>query len=558
MGFHIHTDQARMPWVSKLRRDSLGVGLIALVLSAALNAVPAQAEPKPTIGPATVVTFKHQEESDGVCTGGATGFIRWPAIKGVSSYTVVFNDAAYGGAEKRVPVAADAEGDWPADTPPEGAMYPQANAPKGQHQLIWTGSTYGGPAPCQPDTTDYSTRLTNAHTEYTREGEFIDGIVTGPCEDDACPPTRGVKVSAKGDGGGSDTTDAIGRYSIKVKKGDYTVVPSKGTLDFEPKQKQVHVGANKTATANFRASALSYDLEASYARFTTAVVGTDRIRFEGTNWDPEGGAISVKHEDTVLDRFKAASSFHGTVEIPTFSKNSCTDSLTFNQDGLRRRFAYSAKVTQVVDYVRGRATADGERRLRKGDNVCDGERVHVDRDATFVAHTTDSETLRADDGAYLGARVEAPWALIELKSVSAPQISLGFEKGKPAVAVPPGQVPVGSTFAEAYDTERYPDTPGFTDGERVEGDMRTCGAARGNGSLTVTGDIAFAPGSCNPAVYPDRLLLFVDGNLTVGGRLFPRPGYIATTGTLTFSGPRSGWGDDEGLVASLTRIEIED
>jgi hypothetical protein len=215
------------------------------------GATASRAIPKPQIGSAYVYTFKHQEESDGYCTGGSAGIIRWPAVKGVDAYTVVFNDGAYGGAEQRIPVAADAEGNWPGDKPPEGETYPDANAPKGEHQMGWTGGAYFGPGPCQPDTADYSSRLTNAHTEYFREGEYIDGTVKGPCEDDGCPPTPGVKVTANGSGGGSDTTDSAGKYSIKVKKGSYTVTPSKGDFKFGPKSKRVSVRTNSTATANF-------------------------------------------------------------------------------------------------------------------------------------------------------------------------------------------------------------------------------------------------------------------------------------------------------------------
>ncbi len=222
------------------------------VLFAELSGSFRAATPKPVIGPAYVYTVKHQEFVDGWCTGGAGGGIRWPAVKGVDAYTVVFNDGAYGGAEQRVSVAADpTTGDWPGDNPPEGETYPESNAPKGEHQLGWTGYVYFGPGECQPDNTDYSTRLTNPHTEYLREGEYIDGTVKGPCEADICPPAQGVKVTAKGKGGGSDTTDSAGRYSIKVKKGTYAVTPSKGDFKFGPKSKQVTVRSNSTATADF-------------------------------------------------------------------------------------------------------------------------------------------------------------------------------------------------------------------------------------------------------------------------------------------------------------------
>ncbi len=217
----------------------------------ASETAPRAATPQVQIGPAYVYTHTHQEFADGWCTGGAGGYIRFAAIKGVTSLTVVFNDAAYGGAEQRVSVFADAEGNWPGDHPDDWETYPDLVPPKGEHQIGWTGGAYFGPGECQPDNSDYSTRMTNAHTEYYREGEYIDGQVIGPCEDGACPPAKGVKVSAKGSGGGSDTTQSSGRYSIKVKKGSYTVVPNKGNLQFNPKSKKVTVGTNKTGRADF-------------------------------------------------------------------------------------------------------------------------------------------------------------------------------------------------------------------------------------------------------------------------------------------------------------------
>jgi hypothetical protein len=209
------------------------------------------ATPQVQIGPAYVYTHTHQEYSDGYCSGGGAGYIRFAAIRGVTSLTVVFNDAAYGGAEQRVPVSADAEGNWTQDHPEGSDTYPDLVPPKGEHQIGWTGYAYFGPGECQPDNADYSGRMTNAHTEYYREGSYIDGQVTGPCEDGTCPPVKGVKVTARGSGGGSDTTTESGRYSIKVNKGNFTVTPKKGDLGFSPRSKKVSVGTNKTGRADF-------------------------------------------------------------------------------------------------------------------------------------------------------------------------------------------------------------------------------------------------------------------------------------------------------------------
>jgi hypothetical protein len=209
------------------------------------------ATPQVQIGPGYVYSHTHQEFVDGWCTGGSGGYLRFAAIKGVTSLTVVFNDGAYGGAEQRVSAFADEEGNWPQDHPEGSDAYPDLIPPKGEHQIGWTGGAWFGPGPCEPYEADYSGRMTNVHTEYYREGEYIDGQVTGPCADGECPGTKGVKVTAKGPGGGSDTTASSGRYSIKVKKGNYTVTPKQGDLRFEPRSKKVTVGTNKTGRADF-------------------------------------------------------------------------------------------------------------------------------------------------------------------------------------------------------------------------------------------------------------------------------------------------------------------
>lgn len=215
------------------------VGLVAFVVVptaviAAPNQVPARGGT--TTDKASVVSV-HQEV-DGGCSDA--GVIRWKAVKGVDSYTVVFNDAAYAGAEQRVAVGEPFAGDnsYPAGSP--------LNAPGGMHQLVWTGGSYS--PPCSAPV-DYSGRLTNARVEYAPEFGVISGRVVDP---------RGlgvpdVQIKAKGKASLRATTEFDGDYRIEVpaaKVGTYEVTPDgKG---FDPESKRVTLSKGKRAEANFR------------------------------------------------------------------------------------------------------------------------------------------------------------------------------------------------------------------------------------------------------------------------------------------------------------------
>ena len=201
-------------------------------------AVADNSEPDVTVAEATVVSIAIHSDSN--CED--YGLFRWKAVKGVDSYTLKFNDAAYNGNEQvktiTKPFTEDVKGD------PGSPL----NAPPGTHQAGWTG-IYGSP-PCG-EPVDYSGRLTNPRVEYVREGSYIDGIVRVPNCEVNCPSVKGIKVTARGKTTKSDVTDAQGQYSMKVRKGSYTVVPRKGGLDFLPDKRNVRVGENDSARANF-------------------------------------------------------------------------------------------------------------------------------------------------------------------------------------------------------------------------------------------------------------------------------------------------------------------
>lgn len=247
----------------------LASGLLAPAGALASSGIdPLGAEPKLVTAPAEVWSIGYCEEEGGFYQVGTSGGFRWAAVKGVTAYTVVFNDGAYGGSEQRISVAADEDGNWPGDRPPEGENHPEWNAPKGIHQVGWTGGAGFGPGSCEGfEQPDYSGRLTNAHVEYYLSGEYVIGTVRGPCGNGVCPPLAGVKVTAKGPGGGSATTNAGGGYTIKVKKGTYKVSARKGDLAFSPESHKVKVGANRVATANFKAKSQKLKFKAKVTTF---------------------------------------------------------------------------------------------------------------------------------------------------------------------------------------------------------------------------------------------------------------------------------------------------
>ncbi|KAA0274128.1 MAG: hypothetical protein EDQ89_02835 [Acidobacteria bacterium] len=175
----------------------------------------------------------------------AYGVLRFPAIKGVDSYTLVFNDAYYGGAERSVTVSAP----FPEDnfeTP-----YGTIKAGGGVHQKVYT-ALHSGSGDCS---VDMASRLSNVRMIYSRGGSHIAGWVTKACDTGRCG-IKGVKVVAKrrgGSGGASATTSSLGYYTMKVKPGDYNVAPRDRKVTFSPDHRKVKVKKESTANASFSA-----------------------------------------------------------------------------------------------------------------------------------------------------------------------------------------------------------------------------------------------------------------------------------------------------------------
>lgn len=178
-------------------------------------------------------------------------YIRWAGVKGVETYTLKFYDGGYQRDIEQT-ISAPYHDDLGGE-----AFKP----PAGVHQLGWTGGVgwgYGAPPAdfCEPGTDTH--RAQNPTVHWIQPGSFIEGTVTGPCEDGAgeCP-LAGVKVQATAKGkkgkGRSATTDSFGSYGMKVKAGSYEVAADESGLRFDPRTKRVTVKAEQVARADFRA-----------------------------------------------------------------------------------------------------------------------------------------------------------------------------------------------------------------------------------------------------------------------------------------------------------------
>ena len=177
---------------------------------------------------------------------GEAGGFRWAAVKGVTAYTVIFNDGAYGGAEQRISVVADPDANpdtppWPNDRPPEGEAHPEWNAPKGIHQVGWTGGAGFGPGNCdgyQPP--DYSGRLTNPHIEYYRDGEYIDGTIIGSVRGRSLPPDQGRQGDGEGDRGWIRHHGRRGSVLDQGQEGHLRGRPEEGRSQVRPEVEEGH------------------------------------------------------------------------------------------------------------------------------------------------------------------------------------------------------------------------------------------------------------------------------------------------------------------------------
>ncbi len=231
-------------------RNRFATAIIAGVVGLLIVA-PAPGSAAERSAPAQALWIAHGESSAEGYECRQSLVIRWADVKGVENYTLRFYDGYY---QEDVSLTVSPPYDDNQD-------YDDLRPPAGMHQIGWTGGVsfgYGPPPhpPCEAGTD--TSRAQNPVVHWAQPGSFIEGTVTGPCEDRAgeCP-VSGVKVEAtekgkKGKGRGA-TTDSLGNYGIKVGEGSYEVAAQKSGLKFDPKTKRVKVEAEQVARADFHA-----------------------------------------------------------------------------------------------------------------------------------------------------------------------------------------------------------------------------------------------------------------------------------------------------------------
>ena len=517
----------------------LAIALLALC-TALLALVPAAhaAAREQKIGAAMVIATKETSSLCARCGPNGTPeevrgcnyaiFVQFPDVTGASSYNVVVRDNLVKATRNFV-------------GPPFNDNHEGYKTPAGSH---WFGGlTGGGGSTCPTDPYE------GGRFEILKAVAIFDGKprITGTVRDAAGVGIPGVQVRAKGPRSASATTGPDGRYAMKVKKGRYSVSTSQYCAVGVPgcaRSRTIRV--NATERVDFRVKrefARNIEVFGEQGALDPARVGKPAL-FKGTEWDAEGGPITVSWGGRTIKRVPAADTFEGSVRLPTFARDTCRDDLVFSQDGERRAVALRGRLGQAVAYVNGKVTADGERRLKHNDAVCEGEIVRVPRDGTFVGlGLLDGIAEKTDDSAYSGLRVVAPAEGIDQHgNLLTTRLRLGFLPRKPVLRFPADFV----GDITRYDTTGRPDLAVLPRNRYPDGlDFRgTGGYALSKTSLSASDLICSGP---------QLTLLYVMGTFgTTKGGVRGESCVIAATGDIRLTGPIRG----RNALLSPTGIEL--
>jgi hypothetical protein len=339
----------------------------------------------------------------------------------------------------------------------------------------------------------------------------------------------GAKVAIRGARDYQATTDADGYYSAVVREGGYTVRASVEGRESSPKQRSVSVKKGSVATASFKVGP-AYKREVvmytDRGALETPVVG-DRVSIDGSDWDPDGGAIEVVEDKKVVARVKAASSFTAKFKVHTFTNNKCRKLIVVRQDGEARSQVVEGVQSQFIAHAVGSPAADGERELsaafgKKGDYVCHGERVKVRSGDTVLAlGLGDPPYPDPKAEAYGGWRVASPSHGIDIYGgLYSYYIRLHFLGWKKAYALPLRH----TEDPHKHDTA---DKPGVVTLENSTYDeLLNDGYQRREGNLTVRGAYSSRNG-----------VLYATGNVRIGSAPDLGAGATVALGHLILSGP---------------------
>ena len=156
--------------------------------------------------------------------------------------------------------------------------------------------------------------------------------VVSACGSATCPlkPVIGVTVAALSPaGGGQAMTGPDGTYSIDLPKGTYTVSPSFPKFVFGPATRSVTLGLSNRGSVDFRACrpgvlvggtpapCTGPEIQVTSVKVTGAKI---ELHYRGTDWDPNGGPISLSLSGNPAAQGPAQASFNGVLTIDGWPK----------------------------------------------------------------------------------------------------------------------------------------------------------------------------------------------------------------------------------------------
>jgi hypothetical protein len=142
-------------------------------------------------------------------------------------------------------------------------------------------------------TNNQGTGISREYFAIIGKDEFeLSGTVTEP----SGAPLAGVHVEAKGAQDGSATTDASGGYSMLLKRGSYTVVPTLAKRVIRPMSRSVSLTANRTADFQALPDLDTVTISADASSLPATGLGSDGFTVTDTNplGEPvEGATIKI-------------------------------------------------------------------------------------------------------------------------------------------------------------------------------------------------------------------------------------------------------------------------
>lgn len=352
----------------------------------------------------------------------------------------------------------------------------------------------------------------------------LDGTVTSRTSSKGVP---GVKLRIVGKKSVTATTNGGGYYAVALKKGSYTVTPSRAGEKgkFAPARAHVVVttkGAKRDFLLKraFRSDLIGVTKNGGQVASGDRIGGADdEVSYIGKDWDPEGDPVQVYWSDVKIGEHSGAGEFGNRWRLPVFPDDSCRGRLKAVQGEVVKTLdLHAARDGQVVfadgDVRAGLYRGDhveavsGARRLKSKSFLCEGEGASVgDKGAAIWATSGAVSVENRPKGIRIWGAVSTAGGAMALSGGRAVQFAIrgpdprGFDPaGKAGVAV------------------IAPFNPASKDA------IRLTGFCRGDGDLHAYGPLSL-----------DGAVLYVNGNLTLDGGV-SGTGAVIATGNVTIRG----------------------